>query len=197
MRLIPPLHPASHGRLSRRACSRPGWEPAGLQQAPAPAPPPKRGRSVEGLHHDGASLGDGLTAADAVRQQALQFVGDVGHELGRTGEAQKARGVEAIRSFARAVDSAADEIKPQSPIVARTVHEAARRVEGLSDNLPNRNINELIESAAQLARAQPALFIGGSVAAGFALARFVKSSARQRPAASYDPSQREDEIHDD
>ncbi len=152
--------------------------------------------------HDGASLGDGLkgaaqTAADAVRQQALQFVGDVGHELSRTGEAQKARGVEAIRSFARAVDSAADEIKPQSPIVARTVHEAARRVEGLSDNLPNRNINELIESAAQLARAQPALFIGGSVAAGFALARFVKSSARQRPAASYDPSQREDEIHDD
>ena len=123
------------------------------------------------------------TAADAVRQQAAQFAGDVGHELSRTGEAQKARGVEAMRSFARAIDSAAEELKPQSPMVARTVHEAARSVEGLSDNLSNRNVNELIELAAQLARAQPALFIGGSVAAGFALARFLKSSARQPPVA--------------
>jgi hypothetical protein len=143
-----------------------------------------------------ASLSDGLKetaqmAADAVRQQAARFAGDVGHELSRTGEAQKMRGVEAMRSFARAIDSAADEFKPQSPMVARTVHEAARSVEGLSDNLSNRNVNELIESAAQLARAQPALFIGGSVAAGFALARFLKSSARGSPRApTYDPSQR-------
>ena len=75
-------------------------------------------------------------------------------------------------------------------MVARTVHEAARGVESLSDNLSNRNVNELIDSAAQLARAQPALFIGGSIAAGFALARFLKSSGRQRPAADFDPYQR-------
>lgn len=129
------------------------------------------------------------TAADAVRQQATQFAEDVGHELGKTGEAQKARGVEAIRRFARAIDSAADELQGDSPTVAKTVHEAARRVDGLSDNLSSRNVNELIESAAQLARTQPALFIGGSVAAGFALARFLKSSARQRPSAGYDPYQ--------
>ncbi len=144
---------------------------------------------------DDASLGAGLrdtaqTATDAIRQQAAQFAGDVGHELSRTGEAQKARGVEAIRGFARAIDSAAEELKPQSPVVARTVHEAARSVEGLSDNLSNRNVSELIESATQLARSQPALFIGGSVAAGFALARFLKSSARQRPTAGLDPHQR-------
>lgn len=142
-----------------------------------------------------ASLGAGLkdtaqTAAEAVRQQATQFAGDVGHELSKTGEAQKARGVDAIRSFARAIDSAGAELESQSPMVARTVHEAARRVDGLSDNLSNRNVNELIDSAAQLARTQPALFFGGSIAAGFALARFLKSSARQRPSAGYDPYQR-------
>jgi hypothetical protein len=129
------------------------------------------------------------TAADAVRQQATQFAEDVGHELGKTGEAQKARGVDAIRRFARAIDSAADELEGDSPTVAQTVHQAARQVEGLSDNLSSRNVNELIESATQLARTQPALFIGGSVAAGFALARFLKSSARQRPSAGYDPYQ--------
>jgi hypothetical protein len=130
------------------------------------------------------------TAAEAVRQQASQFAADVGHELGKTGEAQKARGVEAIRRFARAIDSAADELEGDSPVVARTVHQAAHQVSDLSDNLSSRNVNELIESATQLARTQPALFIGGSVAAGFALARFLKSSARQRPGAGYDPYQR-------
>ena len=91
---------------------------------------------------------------------------EVGHEFSKTGEAQKALGVEAIRGVARAIDSAAAELEKQSPSVAGAVHEAARRVDGLSDNLSNRNVNELTESATQLARAQPALFIGGSVAAG-------------------------------
>ena len=140
---------------------------------------------------EGASLGSGLketaqTAADAVRQQAARFAEDVGHELSSTGEAQKARGVEAIRSFARAIDSAASELESQSPSVARTVHETARRVDSLSEQLANRNVNELLNSAAQFARTQPALFIGGSVAAGFALARFLKSSARQRSGSGHD-----------
>ncbi len=130
------------------------------------------------------SLGAGFkdtakTATDAIRQQAAQFAGEVGRELGKTGESQKARGVDALKRFARAIDSAARELEPQSAAVAGAVHEAARKVDGLSDNLSNRDVNELIESAAQLARAQPVLFLGGSVAAGFALARFLKSSSRQ------------------
>ena len=138
----------------------------------------------------GASLASGLketaqTATEAVRQQAAQFAQDVGHELSKTGEAQKAKGAEAIRRLARAIDSAAAELESQSPTVAQAVHEAARCADGLSDNLSSRNVNELIDSAAQLARAQPALFIGGSVAAGFALARFLKSSARQRSGDPY------------
>ena len=149
---------------------------------------------TSGAPRGDASLSAGLkdtaqTAADAVRQQAAQFAQDVGHELSKTGEAQKARGVDAIRRLARAIDSAAAELESQSPTVAHTVHEAARRVDGLSNNLSNRNVNELINSAAELARSQPALFVGGSIAAGFALARFLKSSARHRPSAGYDPYQ--------
>jgi hypothetical protein len=97
------------------------------------------------------------------------------------------RGSEAIRNVARAIDSAATELESQSPTGARTVRETARQVEGLSDNLSGRSVNELIHTAAQLARAQPAVFIGGSVVAGFALARFLKSSSQQRSGASQDP----------
>jgi len=98
---------------------------------------------------------------------------------------RRRRGVAAIRSFARAIDSAALELEGQSPSVARTVHETARRVDSLSEQLANRNVNELLDSAAQFARTQPALCIGGAVAAGFALARFLKSSARQRSGSGH------------
>jgi hypothetical protein len=146
-------------------------------------------RSAQGADDLGAGLRDAAkTAADALKQQAAQLAQDVGHELSQTGEGQKMRGVEAIRRFARAIDSAAAELEGQSPAVAQTVHEAARHVDGLSDNLSGRSVNELIDSAARLARAQPALFLGGSVAAGFALARFLKSSA-QRSGAGRDPCQ--------
>ena len=144
--------------------------PRNSENDPAPAD-----RSEESL---GAALGGtAQAAADALRQQATMFIGDVGHELNRTGEAQKERGVEAIRGLARAIDSAADELQSQSPLVARAVHEAARGVDGLSDNLSNRNFNELVDAGVRLARAQPAMFVVGSVAAGFALARFLRSSA--------------------
>jgi hypothetical protein len=141
-----------------------------------------------------ASLGSDLkqtaqTATDTLRRQAAQIAQDVGHELSKTGEDQKKRGADAIRHVARAIDSAAAELESQSPMVARTVHETARQVEGLSDNLSGRSVNELIGSAAQLARSQPALFIGGSVVAGFALARFLRSSSAERSEARQNPNQ--------
>jgi hypothetical protein len=146
---------------------------------------PQPSRSSESA----SSLGSGLkdtakTATDALRQQASQFAEEVGHELERTGEGQKARGVDALRRVARAIDSAAAELENQSPAVARSVHDAARKVDGISDNLSHRDIHELVDSAIQLARTQPALFIGGSVVVGFALARFLKSSSRHRSGRS-------------
>ena len=112
------------------------------------------------------SLGDGLketaqTAADAVRQQAAQFAQDVGHERWRqNGATRSARCRGEVVLAAGAIGSV-----------------QLLKLSGVGP-------------AAELARVQPALFIGGSVAAGFALARFLKSSARQRPSAGYDPYQR-------
>lgn len=120
------------------------------------------------------------TATDAIRQQAAQFAEEVGHELGNTAESQKSRGVDALRRVARAIDSAASELAGQSPTFAQPVRNAARRVDELSDNLSKRDVSELLDSATRLARTQPILFVGGSVAAGFALARFLKSSSRHR-----------------
>jgi hypothetical protein len=121
--------------------------------------------------------GTAKTAKRAVTQQAAELAADVGHELGNAAEQQKARGVEAMQGFARAVDAAAGELQAQSPLVAGYAREAAQKVRSFSDNLGRRNVNELVRAASDLARSQPAWFFGGAIAAGFALSRFLKSSA--------------------
>jgi hypothetical protein len=116
-------------------------------------------------------------AQRAAKAQASEFAADVGHELGHSAEQQKARGVEAMQGFARAINSAAGELEGQSPMVARYVRDAAHNVENLSNNLRGKSVTELMRAASDLARSQPAVFIAGAVASGFALSRFLKSSA--------------------
>lgn len=112
-----------------------------------------------------------------VKEQAAEFASDVGHELGKTAEEQKQRGVEAMHGVVRAVHTAAAELQMQSPRIAGYVRDAADKVERLSSDIGKRDINQLMKSASELARSQPMLFFAGAVAAGFALSRFLKSSA--------------------
>jgi hypothetical protein len=117
------------------------------------------------------------SAGQAVGRQATEMASQVGDELSKTAEAQKSQGVEALQSLARAISTAAGELDDRSPLVARYVRDAAGKVEEFSDTIGNRNVNELVQAATELARSQPVLFFGGAVAAGFAFARFLKSSA--------------------
>lgn len=121
---------------------------------------------------------------DAVSAQASALAGSVAAELAHSGDEQKQRGVETMRGFAGAVKKAADDVGGQSPAVARQLRVAAEKVETLSDSLRQRNVKELLADASDLARRQPAAFFAGSIAAGFALARFLKSSALAPPKAA-------------
>jgi hypothetical protein len=130
------------------------------------------------------------TTKRAVQEQASDFMGQVGHELSKTAEDQKLHGVEALEGFTHAINTAAAELEHQSPLVARYVRDAAGKIEEFSGNIRNRNVNELLQAATDLARSQPALFFGGAVVAGFALSRFLKSSGKHTSSAqsSYKPS---------
>jgi ABC-type transporter Mla subunit MlaD len=144
-----------------------------------------------------ASLGDDLkaaarTAARAAKAQAGEFASDLGHEFSKTAEEQKQRGVEGMQTFARAINSAAAELEGHSPQVAQYIRDAAHKVEGFSGNINGRNVNELLQAACSVARTQPALFIGGAVAAGFALSRFLKSSAPSPAAQTQSPGHKPD-----
>lgn len=122
------------------------------------------------------------TTTRAIKEQASELAADIGHELGKTAEDQKKRGVEAIQGLVRAVNTAASELDQESPRVAGYVRDAARTIEGLSKNIGDRDVSQLVRSASELARSQPLIFFGGAVAAGFVLSRFLKSSVQnERP----------------
>jgi len=118
------------------------------------------------------------SATRAVQQQASELASNIGQELNKTAEDQKLRGVEAMQTFANAIKTAAGEMENQSPLVASYIRDAANRVEGLSGSIKDKDVTELLKAATDLARSQPVLFFGGAIAAGFALSRFLKSSAR-------------------
>jgi len=141
------------------------------------------GRSGE--QPSAASLADGLrdaasSTAQVVKEQASAVVNEVGHELGRTAEEQMGRGADAIRGFARAMEAASSTIEQQSPQLARAINDWATKVDDISDRLGNRRVNELFDTATDFARKQPAIFLGAAIVTGFALARFLKSSAKSR-----------------
>ena len=56
----------------------------------------------------------------------------------------------------------------------------AEGLEQVSEALRRRDLADLVESVEDFARRQPVAFIGGTVAAGLAFGRFMKSSAARR-----------------
>ncbi len=120
------------------------------------------------------------TVSNAVRDQLAEVTADVGHEAEQTASKLKERGSEAIKVYAHAAQVAASDLEDQSPRIAAGLRAAASSVEKLSDNIRSRDVDTLVHEIRDVARSQPALFFGGAVAAGFAFARFMKSSEHAR-----------------
>lgn len=96
---------------------------------------------------------------------------------------QKTTGAEKISKLARSVHGAADSFQTELPQVSRSIHDAAAALERASTALKERSIEDLAGDVGKFARAQPVAFFGAAVLAGFAVTRFIKSSAATRPLA--------------
>jgi hypothetical protein len=68
----------------------------------------------------------------------------------------------------------------QHASASQYIERAAEEVDRLASYLDTRNVSEIVHQVEDLARRQPAVFVGGAVAVGFLAARFLKSSERSR-----------------
>jgi gas vesicle protein len=77
-----------------------------------------------------------------------------------------------IREAARAFES-------DVPFAARGINSAAEYVDDAAEKLHNGSLRDLVDSATNFAKRQPAAFLGISVLAGFAAVRFLRASGAQ------------------
>jgi hypothetical protein len=113
---------------------------------------------------DSTSGGTGIV--DKVKQRAAE-------EL----SSQKDRAFEGIGSVAQAVRQSTHQLRDQQhDTLAGYVEQAADQIDRFARQLREKDVSELLSDAQNLARRQPALFVGSAFALGLLGARFFKSS---------------------
>lgn len=87
-----------------------------------------------------------------------------------------------IDGVAGSIDAAAQHLSQEDMTrLSGYVHDMAESLSGFSRDLREKSGDEMLRDIKQLAHRNPALFLGGSVAIGFGLSRFARSTrARER-----------------
>jgi hypothetical protein len=110
---------------------------------------------------------DAQEAVHAARTQVESMLGQ-----------QKSVAAGQIEGLAKALHTTGEQLRSQhQDPVANWVERAAEGLDRLCDTLRERDINSLAAQIQDYARRQPVVVLGGAVAAGFLVARFLKSSS--------------------
>jgi hypothetical protein len=124
--------------------------------------------------------GKAREAMDEARQKAASLAGEARAEGKNVLSQQKEGAAEQVGSVASALRSAADDLQQRDPRTGRFVSYAADRLENFGRQVRDKDIDSLIGDAERLGRRSPAVFFAGSVALGFLLSRFLKSSGHSK-----------------
>jgi hypothetical protein len=145
-----------------------------------------RGRRAAGETEPAIEPRESNTQSIQTGSNSSGIVGTVRERATAQLNTQKDRATDGLGTIAQAVRQTTGKLREdQQDMVAQYVEKAADQIERLSNNLREKDVSELLADAQRLARRQPALFIGGSFAAGLLAARFLKSSNEARTNAEY------------
>jgi len=111
-------------------------------------------------------------AADAAKDIAA----DTADQFKDQAQKQQRSGADFIERFAGNIREAAHVFEKDAPFAARGIDSAAGYVEDAAAKIRDGSISDLVASATDFAKRQPAAFLGVSVLAGFAAVRFLKAS---------------------
>jgi ElaB/YqjD/DUF883 family membrane-anchored ribosome-binding protein len=123
--------------------------------------------------------------AKQVGREAMAEVKQTAHD---TAESQQQQLGETLATLARALQAGVDTLQQEGRgQLAESWHVAVEGLDDLGARLRDRSPERMWAEAEAFVRERPALAFGGAVAAGFVLARFLKSSApatARRPASA-------------
>lgn len=130
---------------------------------------------------------DGLDIS-ALAESAKARLGEIGAPVKdkaiEVASQQKDAGADRLQTAGRAIHGAARELESSMPQIAGYVHDVGKQLENLASDIRGGSIDELMSKLGALSKDQPALVFGGAMLAGFALSRFLKSSAQNSSATA-------------
>ena len=115
-------------------------------------------------------------AASKAKQAASDTASTVTQQVKQFLDGQVGTGADMVGHFASSVKRAADELDRQAPQLAGFVRTVADRVDGYADDLRDQSVDQLLRSASDLTRRQPALVFGLAALAGFFALRTLKAT---------------------
>ncbi len=120
----------------------------------------------------------GAQAADQAREvaretqaRASSLAGAVEESATATAQAQKEGLAGRLEDMAQAVHKSGEQLEGHQDWIAGLVERGADELSTLATTLRTNDLRSLVGNLEDLARRQPALFVGASLAAGFALTR--------------------------
>ncbi len=140
---------------------------------------------TSGGNHQNTRSGKGEQAKERVRhaaQRTEQKAGQVAHQARQKAKGQlstqKERAAGTLGGVAQALRQSGKDLQEQDQRqVGHYTERAADQVERFSGYLRERNVDQLMGEAENLARKRPTLFLGGAFALGLLGTRFLKSSS--------------------
>jgi len=115
-------------------------------------------------------------AAEGIREAASETAATVTSEIKQLLDRQVDGGAQMLGNVARSAKRAAEDLDRDSPQVAGLVRAFASRVDGYANNLRDQSFDQIVKTAADVTRQQPALVFGLAAVAGFVALRALKSS---------------------
>lgn len=117
-------------------------------------------------------------AADKVAEDGRNLAGDVREHAEQFAEAKKDEVADRVGGFAETLRGTSDDLRDRDEeTVAGLADTAADQIDRVSRALRQKDVGAMFQEANDLARAHPALFLGGAVALGFMAGRFIRASA--------------------
>ena len=156
-------------------------QPSGMNTSASESPRSNQSGSEQGVR---AKAGEAVSKlADVAQQagsQAKQAASSVASDANQKAKGflnqQVASGADLVGHVADSVRSAADNLDHSAPQLAGVVRGAAERVEEFSKDMREQSVEELVRTASDFTRRQPALVFGLASLAGFVLLRVLKSN---------------------
>ncbi|NYT73579.1 hypothetical protein HZU72_14245 [Halomonas sp. QX-2] len=133
---------------------------------PSPGAPAQPNHSTESLKQQGRDTAHEV--GEAAQHQAEGYFNQ-----------QRDNAAEQSHKLTGVLQKMADEFdNQQQPFFSKQARKFADTTERFSHNLRDKDFRNVCDEAQSLSRREPALFIGGVIAAGFLAARFLRSSGQ-------------------